>query len=59
METIKVKPCGGNQGEHVVINAEDFDAAMHEKLAEEVAEEVAEKVVGKPGRKPRMQMDAE
>jgi hypothetical protein len=40
METIKVKPWGEGQGDFVVINEEDFDAAKHEKYeAEEGAKE--------------------
>lgn len=32
MQTMKVKPWGEGQGDHVVINSEDFDPAMHEPL---------------------------
>lgn len=32
-ETIKVKPWGKDQGDHVVINADDFDPKVH-KLAD-------------------------
>jgi len=35
METIKVKPWGEDQGEFVLINAEDFDAEKHELLEDE------------------------
>jgi len=31
-ETIKVKPWGDDQGDHVLINAEDFDPAIHTKF---------------------------
>lgn len=34
METMKVKPWGKGQGDYVLINAEDFDPAKHEKLDE-------------------------
>lgn len=30
MDVIKVKPWGKNQGDYVLINAEDFDPAKHE-----------------------------
>lgn len=33
-DTIKVKPWGKDQGEFVVINAEDFDASFHKKFGE-------------------------
>lgn len=39
METVKVKSWHESQGEFVVINAEDFDPAIHEKW-EEKPEEV-------------------
>lgn len=32
MQTMKVKPWSDDQGDHVVINAEDFDPAVHEPL---------------------------
>lgn len=32
MDTIKVKPWGKDQGDFVLINAEDFDAEKHEKI---------------------------
>ena len=32
METIKVKPWSEDQGDHVVINAEDFDEAVHVRV---------------------------
>jgi len=32
MQTMKVKPWGAGQGDHVVINREDFDATVHEAL---------------------------
>ena len=32
METILVKPWGAGQGDHVIINAADFDPAVHELL---------------------------
>ena len=38
METVKVKPWHESQGDHVVINAEDFDPAIHEKLEEKPEE---------------------
>lgn len=37
METMKVKPWGEGQGDHVLINAADFDAARHEPFDDEVA----------------------
>lgn len=36
MKTIKVKPWGEGQGEFVIINADDFDAEVHEALETEV-----------------------
>jgi hypothetical protein len=35
VETIKVKPWGEGQGDHVVINAEDFDPEVHTALETE------------------------
>ena len=35
METIIVKPWGAGQGDHVIINAADFDPAVHEMLQPE------------------------
>jgi hypothetical protein len=32
MQTMKVKPWGAGQGDHVVINREDFNPAVHEPL---------------------------
>jgi predicted RNA-binding protein Jag len=32
METMKVKPWGNGQGDHVVINKADFDPKKHEEL---------------------------
>lgn len=32
MQTMKVKPWAEGQGDYVVINADDFDAAVHEAL---------------------------
>lgn len=32
MKTIKVKPWGKDQGDHVVINEEDFNPSFHELL---------------------------
>lgn len=32
METIKVKPWGEDQGDFVLINAEDFDDAVHSRF---------------------------
>lgn len=43
-ETIKVKPWGADQGDFVLINAEDFDDAKHELFGE------TEQVEGKPKR---------
>lgn len=40
MDVIKVKPWGKGQGDYVLINAEDFDPAKHEKL-DEVKKEAA------------------
>lgn len=40
MDTIKVKPWGEGQGDHVVINAEDFNPDIHAPL--EAAEKPAE-----------------
>jgi hypothetical protein len=31
METIKVKPWSKDQGDYVLINAEDFDESKHER----------------------------
>lgn len=33
IETMKVKPWGKDQGDHVRINAEDFDPKVHTKFA--------------------------
>lgn len=37
MDTIKVKPWHPSQGDHVVINAADFDPAVHRRFGDEVA----------------------
>lgn len=37
IETIKVKPWGKDQGDFVVINADDFDPKIHTALAGETA----------------------
>lgn len=34
MKTMKVKPWGKGQGEHVVINEADFDPEKHQKVTE-------------------------
>lgn len=34
METIKVKPWGTDQGDYVIINAEDFDESKHDLFGE-------------------------
>jgi hypothetical protein len=47
MDTIKVKPWHASQGDHVVINAEDFDAEKHQRL------DVEDKPRAKPGPKPK------
>ena len=38
METIKVKPWGEDQGEFVLINAGDFDDAVHVRFGDEGGE---------------------
>lgn len=35
IETMKVKPWGKDQGDHVVVNAEDFDPKVHQRLDDE------------------------
>jgi hypothetical protein len=52
MDTIKVKPWGKDQGDFVLINAEDFDPEKHEKI--EQPHEGA-----KRGRKPAQHTEAE
>jgi hypothetical protein len=47
IETMKVKPWGADQGDHVIINAEDFDPKIHTALDE------------KPAPKPRAKKDAQ
>ena len=42
IETIKVKPWGKDQGDHVVINADDFDPKVHSLIAGEKAPEPAD-----------------
>ena len=37
METMKVKPWGNGQGDHVVINKADFDPKKHEEFKESAA----------------------
>ena len=37
MDTIKVKPWGKDQGEYVLINAEDFDPTKHQKFDGQVS----------------------
>lgn len=48
METIKVKPWGADQGDHVVINASDFDAAVHQLHDDAPAADTTE-AAGKAG----------
>lgn len=43
METMKVKPWGEGQGDHVVINAEDFNPEFHKKLDEPEKAQESEK----------------
>lgn len=40
MDTIKVKPWHPSQGDHVVINAADFDPAVHQRLDGDTAKAV-------------------
>ena len=47
METIKVKSWGKDQGEFVLINASDFDPAVHVKFDDDKAQET------KQERKPK------
>lgn len=42
METIKVKPWSADQGDHVLINAADFDPAVHQALDEAPAADTTE-----------------
>lgn len=51
MGTIKVKPWGNGQGDHVLINEEDFDPAKHELFGS------AETMPGEPG--PGDQIDGQ
>ena len=44
IETIKVKPWGEGQGDHVVINKDDFDPERHQLFGE------TEQVEAKPKR---------
>lgn len=45
--TVRVKPWGDDQGDHVVINAEDFDAAVHTLIDDEPAAKPARKAKAK------------
>jgi hypothetical protein len=35
IETIKIKPSDPEQGEYVIINADDFDPSVHTRLDDE------------------------
>lgn len=62
MQTMKVKPWSEDQGDHVLINARDFDPDKHESLEDEspeTADDVAGEAQDAPaagarrGRKPK------
>jgi hypothetical protein len=61
METMKVKPWGIGQGDFVLINAEDFDPAVHEPLNGEVAVKASEDVDApkRRGRQPAAKSEAQ
>lgn len=72
IETIKVKPWGKDQGDHVVINADDFDPKVHSLIEGEKAPQPADPFdhdgdgepggslpgVAKPAPKPRAKKKA-
>lgn len=51
METIKVKPWGDGQGDHVMINADDFDSEKHQLF--EDAQVIDSFESGEPARRGR------
>jgi hypothetical protein len=51
MDTIKVKPWSPDQGDHVLINASDFDPEKHERFDE--ADESQPATQPKRGRPPK------
>lgn len=58
MKTMKVKPWAEGQGDHVLINAHDYDASVHEALdpVDVAAEDDANETEAAParrGRKPK------
>lgn len=58
METMKVKPWHESQGDHVLINAADFDPAVHqlhgvEEAAPEANQVAAEDAPKRRGRPPK------
>lgn len=56
MQTMKVKPWSEDQGDHVLINARDFDPDKHESLEEdapEVSDDVASEAQDAPAASAR------
>jgi len=51
MKTMKVKPSHESQGEFVVINVDDFDAAVHVPLDAEKPADAEPKSESKPSQK--------
>lgn len=43
MKTMKIKPSHESQGDHVVINEEDFDPALHEAIDSDKREDFPQK----------------
>lgn len=61
-ETIKVKPWGADQGDYVLINAADFDAATHERYEEPSGEGEAtttEQATAAPAKRTRKAKDGD
>lgn len=53
MKTMKVKPWGKNQGDYVIINAEDFDPSKHEEYVDDMKAAPPVTARKKKGRKKR------
>ena len=56
IETIKVKPWGEGQGDHVVINKADFDPELHEAFEPDSQQADQPATPAKRGRKPKAEV---
>lgn len=47
-EVLKVKPWGKDQGEYVLINADEFDSSVHQLFDDKPAEKADARKPGRP-----------